>query len=192
MSFTGHETAEFFNRKLKLGLTQNDINLVEEKTEGWIAGLQLTAITLRNKENISEFLKSIAGDSRYIMDYLLEEILNNLDDETRSFLLKSSLFERLSGPLCDAALEKSNSQKTLEYLERNNMFIISLDDERKWFRYHHLFSDLLQKKLNLGIRAIVPQLHDNASSWFENNDMPLFAIEHALKAGNNKNALETT
>jgi len=190
LSFTEHDTTEFFNRKLKLGLTQQDITLVELKTEGWAAGLQLTAMTLRNKKNVSEFIKSIAGDSRYIMDYLLEEILNNLDDETRLFLLKSSLFERLSGPLCDAALEKSNSQKALEYLERNNMFIISLDNERKWFRYHHLFSDLLQKRLISGFKDNIRQLHNNASSWFENNDMPLFAIEHALKAGNNKKGLE--
>lgn len=190
LSFSEHDISDFFNRKLKLGLTKKDINLVELKTEGWIAGLQLTAITLRNKENVSEFINSIAGDSRYIMDYLLEEILNNLDDEIRLFLLKSSLFEQLSGPLCDAALGISNSQKALEYLERNNLFIIPLDDERKWFRYHHLFSDLLQKRLISGFKDKIHQLHDNASLWFENNNMPLFAIEHALKAGNNKKGLE--
>lgn len=184
LSFNEHDITDFFNRKLKLGLTSNDINLVESKTEGWIAGLQLTAITLQNKENISEFVKRIAGDNRYIMDYLIEEVLDALDEETREFLLKTSVLEKLSGPLCDAVLQKNNSQLILETLEKNNMFIVPLDNERQWFRYHHLFGDLLKQRLLIKKKQLIPELHNKASIWFEKNDLPLFAIDHSLMANN--------
>lgn len=184
LSFTEHDTNEFFNRKLKLELSQKDINLIELKTEGWIAGLQLTAITLQNKENVSEFIKRIAGDNRYIMDYLIEEVLNALDEETREFLLKTSVLEKLSGPLCDAVLQKNNSQLILETLEKNNMFIVALDNERQWFRYHHLFGDLLKQRLLNKYKELVGNLHNKASIWFELNEIPLFAIDHSLVANN--------
>jgi len=184
LSFTEHDTTEFFNRKLKLGLTSNDINLVEAKTEGWIAGLQLTAITLQNKKNVSEYIRKIAGDNRYIMDYLIEEVLNTLDDETRNFLLKTSMLEKFSGSLCDAVLQINNSQGILESLEKNNMFIVPLDNERQWFRYHHLFGDLLKQRLLIKDKQLIPDLHNKASIWFEKNDIPLFAIDHSLIANN--------
>jgi len=184
LSFSEHDATEFFNKKLKLELTNEDIKLVESKTEGWIAGLQLTAITLQNKKNVSEFIRRIAGDNRYIMDYLLEEILNNLDDNIRLFLLKSSLFERFTGSLCDAALERNDSQDIIEFLERNNLFIISLDNERQWFRYHHLFADLLKQKLLTKHKDVVSYLHNKASIWFETNDIPTLAIDHSLKVNN--------
>ena len=190
LGFTEHETTEFFNKKLKLGLTPKDINLIELKTEGWIAGLQLTAITLQNKENVSEFINRIAGDNRYIMDYLIEEVLNNLDNETRDFLLKTSVLEKLSGSLCNSVLQINNSQFILESLEKNNMFIVPLDNKRQWFRYHHLFGDLLKQRLLIKHKEIIEELHNNASIWFESNDMPLMAIEHALGAGNVKKGIE--
>jgi LuxR family transcriptional regulator, maltose regulon positive regulatory protein len=184
LSFTERDTTEFFNKKLKLGLTLNDINLLELKTEGWIAGLQLTAITLQNKENVSEFIRKIAGGNRYIMDYLIEEVLNTLDNETRDFLLKTSVLVKLSGPLCDAVLQIDNSQFKLESLEKNNMFIVALDNERHWFRYHHLFGDLLKQRLLINEKQLIPVLHNKASIWFEKNNIPLFAIDHSLLANN--------
>jgi LuxR family transcriptional regulator, maltose regulon positive regulatory protein len=190
LSFTENDIAEFFNKKLKLGLTDKDINLLELKTEGWIAGLQLTAITLQNKKNISEFIESISGDNRYIMDYLIEEVLNNQDDETREFLLKTAIFEKFSGPLCDTVFQKNNSQLLLESLEKGNLFIVPLDNERNWYRYHHLFGDLLKHRLNIRHKENIPYLHSSASKWFENNNMYLFAIEHAIQAGKSELALQ--
>nr|WP_319266715.1 LuxR C-terminal-related transcriptional regulator [uncultured Draconibacterium sp.] len=190
LSFNERDITDFFNRKLKLGLTRQDISLVELKTEGWIAGLQLTALTLQNKDNISEYLKSIAGDSRYIMDYLIEEVLNTLDDDTREFLLKTSVLDQFSGSLCDAILDKNNGQQLLESLEKCNMFIVPLDDERKWFRYHHLFGDLLKQRLQIKHKEQLPELHKKAGLWYDSNGYSLFAIEHTLKAGSTEKALQ--
>ena len=190
LSFSESDIAEFFNKKLRLGLTEKDISLLELKTEGWIAGLQLTAITLQGKQNVSEFIESIAGDNRYIMDYLIEEVLNNQDEETREFLLSTAILERLSGSLCDSLLQRSKSQLLLESLEKRNMFIVPLDNDRQWYRYHHLFGDLLKQRLMISNRERLPDLHDRASIWFEENQMHLYAIEHAIKAGRNEKALE--
>jgi len=190
LSFSESDIAEFFNKKLRLGLTEKDINLLELKTEGWIAGLQLTAITLQGKQNISEFIESIAGDNRYIMDYLIEEVLNNQDEETREFLLSTSILEKLSGSLCDSLLQRSNSQLLLESLDKRNMFIVPLDNERQWYRYHHLFGDLLKQRLLIRNKNLLPDLHDRASIWYEDNQMYLYAIRHAIRAGRNEKALE--
>jgi len=190
LSFSESDIAEFFNKKLRLGLTEKDINLLELKTEGWIAGLQLTAITLQGKQNISEFIESIAGDNRYIMDYLIEEVLNNQDEETREFLLSSSILEKLSGSLCDSLLQRSNSQLLLESLDKRNMFIVPLDNERQWYRYHHLFGDLLKQRLLVSNKGQIPDLHDRAGIWFEENQMYLYAIGHAIKAGRIEKALK--
>jgi len=189
LCFTENDIAEFFNRKLKLGLSNEDINIIETKTEGWIAGLQLAAISMQGKENISDFIKGIAGYNRYIMDYLMEEVLINQDEETRNFLLHTSILEKFSGSLCNAILQIDHSQLLLESLDKSNLFMVSLDDERKWFRYHHLFRDLLQQRLIATEKEYIPELHNKASIWFEANDMPLFAIEHALAAGNRQKGL---
>ncbi len=190
LCFSESDIAEFFNKKLRLGLTEKDINLLELKTEGWIAGLQLTAISLQGKQNISEFIESIAGENRYIMDYLIEEVLNNQNEETREFLLNTAILEKLSGSLCDALLQRSDSQLLIESLDKANMFIVPLDNERQWYRYHHLFGDLLMQRLLIRNKELVPDLHARASMWYEENQMYLYAIGHAIKAGRIEKALE--
>ncbi|KJF42182.1 LuxR C-terminal-related transcriptional regulator [Draconibacterium sediminis] len=190
LSFTKNDIGELFNRKLKLSLSDKDIDLLKRKTEGWIAGLQLVSLTFKGQDNISEYIEQLAGNNKYIMDYLMEEILIIQNDEMREFLLCTSIFDRLSGSLCDAVLGKDNSQQLLEILEKGNMFLIPLDNERKWYRYHHLFADLLMQRLNQYYKKRIQSLHQNAGTWFEQNDFALLAIEHTLKAGNIKKGLE--
>ncbi len=189
LSFTRDDIAFLFNKKLKLGLKQNDFSILEKKTEGWIAGLQLTALSLKDQRNISEYLEKMAGDNRYIMDYLIEEVIQRLSQEERNFLLCTSILNRYNAPLCNSLLSINNSQDIIEDLEKNNMFIISLDNERNWFRYHHLFASLLQQRLTLHFKDKITELHESACQWFENNDQLLFALEHSLAAGNKQKAL---
>lgn len=190
LSFTTSDISELFNKNLKLGLNTEDIDVIKAKTEGWIAGLQLAAFSLKGKENVTEFINGIAGYNRYIMDYLMEEVLSVQNKEIKEFLLNTSIFEKLSGELCDFVLQKSNSQFILESLERNNLFVVSLDNERKWFRYHHLFRDLLEQRFITANKELNPIFHNRASSWFESKDIPRMAIEHSLQAGNTKKGVE--
>ena len=190
LSFSEKDTSELFNKKLNLDINSEDIKLLDTKIEGWIAGLQLVALTIQGKKNKSEYIAKIAGDNRYIMDYLMEEVLDIHDEKMRMFLLFTSILERLSGSLCDALLQINNSQLLLEALEKNNMFIIPLDNERKWYRYHHLFADLLKKRLIVQHKEEILELHKKASIWFEHNNMPLLAIEHALAAEDKQGAMQ--
>lgn len=190
LNFSANDISNFFNKKLKLGLSTDDIYLLESKTEGWIAGLQLTALSMQGRENISDYLKKLAGDNRYIMDYLIEEVLTIQPEEVKQFLLKTSVLEQFTGSLCDSVLQINNSQLILESLEMNNMFIVPLDDERKWFRYHHLFADLLKHRLSIKDNISLQEIHNNASSWFEKNEMITYAIEHALKSPDFERAMK--
>ena len=183
LSFSINDISVFFNKKLSFGLSDKDLNILAQKTEGWIAGLQLTAITIQGHDDISGYIEKMAGDNRYIMDYLLEEVLNIQSDEMFDFLLYTSVLEKFTSSLCDSILEKNNSQLLIESLEKSNMFLVPLDDERKWYRYHHLFGDLLKQKLTISYKEKIPELHKKASIWFENNDMQLFAIDHCLLGG---------
>jgi len=192
LSFSKNDISFLFNKKLKLELSENDLNILEQKTEGWIAGLQLTAITVQGQNDVSAYLQKMAGDNRYIMDYLMEEVLNNQSEEINQFLLRTSLFEKLSASLCDAVLSKNNSQQILDSLEKSNMFLVSLDEERKWFRYHHLFADLLKQRFIVQSKSKITEIHNKASEWFENNQMQINAIEHAIKAGDRIRALVIT
>jgi LuxR family maltose regulon positive regulatory protein len=190
LSFSVHDISTFFNKKLKLGLSVEDIHLLESKTEGWIAGLQLTALSMQGVENMSEFIRAFTGDNRYIMDYLIEEVLNNQSEDVKNFLLHTSILEQISGSLCDALLNRNDSQLILESLEKSNMFIIPLDTERNWYRYHHLFADLLQQRLQIGRKEKVKELHNKSSLWFEKNEMFAFAIDHAIEADNFEKAIQ--
>ena len=181
LSFSANDISVLFNKKLKLGLSVEDIYSLETKTEGWIAGLQLTALSMRGRENISEFIQDLKGDNRYIMDYLMEEVLKIQSDDIEEFLLQTSILEQMSAPLCNAVLNRNDSQSILETLERNNMFVIPLDSERTWYRYHHLFAELLKQRLHLRDKTAIIELHNKAGDWFYTNSMPLLAIEHALK-----------
>lgn len=184
LSFSANDISVLFNKKLKLGLSIDDVYSLETKTEGWIAGLQLTALSMQGRKNISEFIQDLKGDNRYIMDYLMEEVLKIQTDDIKEFLLQTSILEQMSAPLCNAVLNRNDSQLILETLEKNNMFVIPLDTERNWYRYHHLFAELLKQRLNLREKATIIELHNKASEWFYNNSMPLFAIEHAIVTEN--------
>ncbi|WP_321368451.1 LuxR C-terminal-related transcriptional regulator [uncultured Draconibacterium sp.] len=189
LSFSKADIENLFNKKLRLNLSKNSIDILKQKTEGWIAGLQLSALTFKGQENLSAYIDKMAGDNRYIMDYLMEEVLSKQSEELKTFLLKTSILDQFSGSLCDTILSTNNSQQILESLEKENKFIIPLDHERKWFRYHHLFGDLLKQQLKVAAKSDLEILHNKASEWFENNQLPIYAIEHAIEAGNRKRAL---
>ena len=184
LSFTANDISELFNRKLKFGLSPEDVNTLETKTEGWVAGLQLTALSMKGREDISGFIQNLKGDNRYIMDYLIEEVLRIQTDDIHDFLLQTSILEQMSAPLCNAVLNRNDSLLILETLEKNNMFVIPLDEERTWYRYHHLFAKLLNQRLQQKDKTIINDLHNKAGEWFHNNSMPLFAIEHSIMSGN--------
>ncbi len=190
LSFTADEISNLFNKKLKLNLSSDDIELLEAKTEGWIAGLQLTALSMSGRDDVSAFIKALKGDNRYIMDYLIEEVLKIQSENTKDFLLQTSLLEQISAPLCNFLLERNDCQLILEELERSNMFVIPLDDERHWYRYHHLFADLLRQKLLLKNKTNADVIHNKACEWFEKNNMNELAIEHALKVHNFEKSLQ--
>jgi LuxR family maltose regulon positive regulatory protein len=184
LSFSANDISVLFNKKLKLGLSIDDIYALETKTEGWIAGLQLTALSMQGREDISEFIQELKGDNRYIMDYLIEEVLKIQTDDIKEFLLQTSILEQMSAPLCNVVLNRNDSQLILETLEKNNMFVIPLDKERTWYRYHHLFADLLKQRLHQRGKAAVIELHNKAIEWFKDNEMSLLAIEHAIETKN--------
>jgi len=190
LSFSANDISILFNKKLKLGLSLDDVYSLETKTEGWIAGLQLTALSMQGRDDISKFIKDLKGDNRYIMDYLMEEVLKLQTDDNKEFLLQTSILEQMSAPLCNAVLQRNDSQLILEALEKNNMFVIPLDEERNWYRYHHLFADLLKQRFKQKDKATIIELHNKASEWYNHNSMPLFAIEHAIKTENFEKSIQ--
>ena len=190
LSFSANEISVLFNKKLRLGLSPDDVYSLETKTEGWIAGLQLTALSMKGREDISKFIQDLKGDNRYIMDYLMEEVLKIQSDDIKEFLLQTSILEQMSAPLCNAVLNRNDSQVILETLERNNMFVIPLDTERTWYRYHHLFADLLKQRLLQKDRNRVVSIHNNACIWFEENSFFELALEHVLEIKNYEKAIQ--
>jgi LuxR family maltose regulon positive regulatory protein len=189
LRFSPSETAEFLNQVMDLNISTRDVAALEMRTEGWIAGLQLAAISMRGQKDVSGFIKSFTGSHHFVMDYLVEEVLTQQSEDIQDFLLYTSILDRLCGPLCDAllGLASGSGQSTLEFLEQVNLFIIPLDNERRWYRYHHLFADLLKQRLSQSIvssaRQInIPELHIRASAWYEDNDLEVQAFEHAAAA----------
>ena len=184
LRFTPSEAAEFLNQVMGLSLSPEDITLLENRTEGWIAGLQLAAISMRGQKDHTKFIQSFTGSHHFIMDYLVEEILHQNSEHIQNFLLRTSIFNRLCGPLCDAVLLNSSisGQETLEYLEQANLFIVPLDNERRWYRYHQLFAEVLQAHLMKKQPNHVPTLHQRASAWYEHDGSASDAIYHALAA----------
>jgi LuxR family maltose regulon positive regulatory protein len=188
LRFTPSEAAEFLNRVMSLNLSAEEVTSLETRTEGWIAGLQLAALALQGtlsmqgREDIPGFIRAFAGDNRYIVDYLVEEVLGRQSEHVRSFLLQTSILDRLSGPLCDAVTGQEDCRGMLEALERGNLFVVPLDDKRQWCRYHHLFVDVLRAHLMEEQPDRVPTLHRRASEWYEQNGLPADAIRHALAA----------
>src|SRR5215216_3753052 len=165
-----------------LDLTAADVAALEGRTEGWIAALQLAALSIQGRDDVSGFIAGFAGDDRYIVDYLAEEVLQRQPEPVRSFLQQTSILDRLSGPLTDAVTGQEGGKAMLGVLDRANLFVVPLDDQRRWYRYHHLFADVLRARLLDEQPDRVPDLHRRASAWYERNGEPSEAIRHALAA----------
>ncbi|UCC62847.1 MAG: AAA family ATPase [Anaerolineae bacterium] len=204
LRFTPEEAAGFLNQVMGLGLSAGDVAALVSRTEGWIAGLQMAAVSMQGREDVAAFVQAFAGSNRYILDYLVEEVLQRQPEAVQAFLLQTAVLSRLTGPLCDAVLcrgadeqgskgdlvtagplspgASACGQEVLEYLERANLFVVPLDDRREWYRYHRLFADLLRKRLHQMQPDRVPILHRRASGWYECNRLMAPAIDHALSA----------
>src|SRR3989440_6633599 len=182
LRFTPSEAAEFLNQVMGLNLSAEDIAALEDRTEGWIAGLQLAALSMQGHHDVAAFIRAFAGDHRYIVDYLVEEVLQRQPEPVRRFLLQTSILDRLHGSLCDAVTGQEEGNARLEALERGNFFVVALDDTRHWYRYHHLFADVLSAQLLAEQPAQVATLHRRASAWYEQHGSTVDAIRHALAA----------
>ena len=209
LRFTVEEATAFLNKVIGLKLSLEEVAKLESRTEGWIAGLQLAGLSMQRQDDLTSFINAFAGDDQYIVDYLVEEVLNQQPQETQNFLLQTSILKRLCGSLCDAVLGRgaggrrfiygnggenltqapqppsplAASQDVLEYLDQANLFIVSLDNKRAWYRYHHLFAELLQNRLQRTQPDLIPLLHRRASDWYESNSWMAEAVNHALSAG---------
>lgn len=184
LRFTVEETAVFLNQILGLNLSASAVAALEARTEGWIAGLQLASLSLQGHQaGTADFIDSFTGSHRFVLDYLIEEVLQQQPGNVQAFLLKTAVLNRLTGPLCDAVTGDDNGQDMLESLERANLFLVSLDNERRWYRYHHLFADLLRQQLHQSAAEDdIAALHVRASEWFEANGRELEAFQHAAAA----------
>ena len=180
LRFTPEEAAGYLNGAMGLALTAQDVVVLEGRTEGWIAALQLAALSMQGRGDVSAFIAGFAGDDRYIVDYLAEEVLQRQPEAVRRFLLQTAILDRLSGPLCDAVTGQDGGKAMLAALERGNLFLVPLDDRRRWYRYHQLFADVLRAHLLDERPDDVPDLHLRASAWFEQHGEPSEAIRHAL------------
>jgi LuxR family transcriptional regulator, maltose regulon positive regulatory protein len=190
LRFTPSEASEFLNQVMGLSLSAEEITALEARTEGWIAGLQLAALSMRGQQDVHGFIQAFAGDHRYIVDYLIEEVLLRQSEDIRSFLLQTSILDRLNSSLGDAVTLQPGSSARLEQLQRGNLFLIPLDDRRHWYRYHHLFGDVLRMYLIAEMPDQVPVLHIRASEWYEKNGLTADAIRHALAAKNFERAAD--
>jgi LuxR family maltose regulon positive regulatory protein len=195
LRFTQAEITAFLNETMGLTLTSNDLSAMEARTEGWIAGLQLAALSMQGCKDIHGFVSAFTGSHHYVMDYLTEEVLRLQPKKVGTFLLQTSILDRLSGPLCEAivdvdAVEPVDGQGMLEALEEMNLFTIPLDDERRWYRYHHLFADVLRKRLEHQYPHLLPDLHRRASQWYEQNGFAAESIQQAILAGDQDRAAQ--
>ena len=193
LQFTADETALFLNSVMGLSLSAEDVAALQARTEGWIAGLQLAALSMHGSEDVHGFVSAFTGSHYYIMDYLVDEVLKLQPDEVRTFLQHTSILGRMCGPLCDAvvgasATDGGQGQSFLQALEDRNLFIIPLDGERQWYRYHHLLADVLNKYLERRSSSLVPELHRRAAQWYEQNGFIVEAIHHALQSGDEERA----
>ncbi len=184
LRFSISEVSEFLNQVMGLDLSAADITALEARTEGWITGLQLAAISMQGRQDTTAFIEAFTGSHRYVLDYLIEEVLDQQSEDIRSFLLQTAVLDQLEGSLCNALTGQDNGQQTLEHLEHANLFIIPLDDKRLWYRYHHLFADLLRQQLNQTHSDLVQTLHERASIWYEDNGLEIEAFHHAAAANN--------
>jgi LuxR family maltose regulon positive regulatory protein len=182
LRFDADEAARFLHVVMGLDLSAPALAVLERRTEGWVAGLQFAALSLQGRTDSAAFLSGFTGSHRFVLDYLSEEVLSRQPASVQSFLLSTSILERLSGPLCDAVTEQQESQAMLETLEQANLFVVALDDERRWYRYHHLFAEALRNRLQQTAPRLVFGLHLRASAWYEQQGMFVEAVQHALAA----------
>jgi len=181
LRFTLEEARRFFSQSMNLDLETESVNTLEERTEGWAAGLQLAAVALQNLPNPQGFIQTFRGSHRYILDYLAEEVLRQQDEEIRSFLLQTATLEKFNAPLCNAISGRSDSQNLLARLEQANLFLIPLDNERIWYRYHHLFAEYLRTGLTKSEQTLI---QEKASHWYEENDLVFEAVKYAFLSEN--------
>jgi len=186
LRFTSDEAAAFLNEVMGLDLSATDVAALETRTEGWITGLQLAALSMQARDDVAGFITAFTGNDRYIVDYLVEEVLQRQPERVRSFLLQTSILDRISGPLCDAVTGREDGKRVLEALERGNLFVVPLDDKRQWYRYHHLFADVLRAHAMEEQPDQVPTLHRRAAAWLEERGMAAEAIEQARAAGDHE------
>lgn len=182
LRFTQEEARTFLTEAMGLALTKEESTLLQERTEGWITGLQLAAFSLQGRDDVGTFIKEFSGSNQYVVDYLLEEVLKRQGEMVQHFLLQTCILDRLSAPLCDAVREQPESEILLDFLERANLFLMPLDNEHKWYRYHRLFAEALRQFLQQSAPALVPVLHQRASRWYEQHGLFAEAISHASLA----------
>ena len=187
LRFSLDECTDFLRTVMELDLTGEQITALEQRTEGWIAGLQLAALSMQGRSDKAGFISSFSGNHQYVVDYLGEEVLNRQSNAARDFLLRTSILERLNGPLCDELTNRSDGQSMLEQFAQSNLFLIPLDDERCWYRYHHLFADLLANRLKSAFPDEIENLHQRAAGWFDEQLMFVEAIEHSFAARDYEN-----
>jgi LuxR family maltose regulon positive regulatory protein len=188
LRFTSSEAAEFLNQVMGLNLSPENIAALEARTEGWIAGLQLAALSMQGRSDTASFIQAFTGSHRFVLDYLAGEVLEHQPERVRNFLLHTAILERFCTPLCNAVTGQEDGKDVLDVLERGNLFLIPLDDQRQWYRYHHLFAEVLQAHLMEAQPEQVSALHRRASEWYEQHAQPSNAIRHAL-AGKDSSAL---
>ena len=189
LRFSSSEAADFLNLSMGLDLSPEDISALETRTEGWIAGLQLAALSMQGRKDSTSFIKSFTGSHQFVLDYLVEEVLEQQSENVQTFLLQTAVLNRLTGSLCDALTGQDDGRQTLEMLDHANLFMVPLDNERRWYRYHHLFADLLQQRLHRSAtssledgRSSAAELHHRASVWYEENGLDVDALHHAFAA----------
>jgi LuxR family maltose regulon positive regulatory protein len=190
LRFTTEAAENYLNDVMGLALDTADVAALEARTEGWIAALQLAALSMQGRDDTPGFIASFAGDDRYIVDYLVAEVLQRQAEDVRSFLLATSILDRLSGALCDAVTGHHGGKAMLEALDRGNLFLVALDDRREWYRYHHLFADVLRARLQDEKADRVAELHRRASDWYEGNGERAEAVRHALAGANFERAAD--
>ena len=184
LRFNLEETVIFFNETMGLGLSRQNVEQLEARTEGWAAGLQMAALSLKEREDVPGFIQIFTGSHRFVFDYLVDEVFRGLSPEIQDFLLKTSILDRMCAQLCDHLREASDSQSILGQLEQMNLFVIPLDDQRCWYRYHHLFLELIQQISRQKLSGQMPKLHRKAREWFQQNGLIGEAIHHGNAEGN--------
>jgi LuxR family maltose regulon positive regulatory protein len=198
LRFTPYEAGAFLNQVMGLSLSGEDIAALETRTEGWIAGLQLAALSMQGQEDTAGFIRSFTGSHHFVLDYLLEEVLGQQSERVQAFLLRTSILDRFCAPLCDAVVRDpaASGRETLDYLERANLFLVQLDNERRWYRYHHLFAELLRQRLKQSTvsstgdeKSVIAELHRRASQWYEDNGLEIEAFQHAVSANDVERAV---